>query len=82
MADSRRPPKEIVKERGLAQITDEAELAGIVARVLAASAAQVEQYRSGREAIFGYLVGQVMKATGGRANPELANRLLKEALHG
>jgi aspartyl-tRNA(Asn)/glutamyl-tRNA(Gln) amidotransferase subunit B len=81
MVDEGRPPGEIVAERGLAQITDEAEIRRIIRQVLAASEAQVEQYRSGKEAIFGYLVGQVMKATRGKANPELANRLLKEALH-
>jgi aspartyl-tRNA(Asn)/glutamyl-tRNA(Gln) amidotransferase subunit B len=74
-------PAEIVQERGLAQITDEAELHRIIQQVLAASETQVEQYRSGKAAVFGHLVGQVMKATGGRANPALANRILKEALH-
>jgi aspartyl-tRNA(Asn)/glutamyl-tRNA(Gln) amidotransferase subunit B len=81
MADEGRPPGEIVQERGLAQITDEAELRRAVDRVLAQSATQVEQYRGGKTAVFGFLVGRLMQATRGKANPELANRLLREALH-
>jgi aspartyl-tRNA(Asn)/glutamyl-tRNA(Gln) amidotransferase subunit B len=81
MVEEDRPPGEIVVERGLAQITDEVELSRIIQQVLAGNPAQAQEYRSGKEAIFGYLVGQVMKATGGRANPELANRLLREVLH-
>jgi aspartyl-tRNA(Asn)/glutamyl-tRNA(Gln) amidotransferase subunit B len=50
--------------------------------VVAGSPAQVEQYRGGKQQVLGYLVGQVMKATGGRANPQLVNELLRRALDG
>src|SRR5512136_412063 len=77
-----KPPKAIIEEKGMVQITDEAALAKTIAEVLAENTSQVEQYRSGREKLFGYFVGQVMKATGGKANPQLINRLLKKMLKG
>jgi len=75
-------PEAIVRERGLAQISDESEIAGIVARVIEQNPSQVEQFRSGKEAVAGFLVGQVMKATGGKAKPDVVNRLLRDALRG
>jgi aspartyl-tRNA(Asn)/glutamyl-tRNA(Gln) amidotransferase subunit B len=74
-------PREIVARRGLSQISDDAALAPIVDEVLAASAAQVQQYRAGRTGVFGYFVGQVMKRTNGKANPQMVNELLKKRLH-
>lgn len=73
---------EIVKSRGLAQISDEAELAAIAGRVIAANPAQVEQFRAGKGKVLGFFVGQVMKETGGRANPQVVNRVLREKLTG
>jgi aspartyl-tRNA(Asn)/glutamyl-tRNA(Gln) amidotransferase subunit B len=71
---------EIVNAEGLARIDDEDALARIVADVLASQASAVAQYRAGRTATFGFLVGQVMKATGGKANPSLVNELIRRAL--
>ena len=73
-------PKEIVQEKGLVQITDTGELERTVDDVLAAHPKQLEQYRSGKEQLFGFFVGQTMKATGGKANPKIVNELLKKRL--
>ena len=70
----------IVSERGLSQISDADALAAIVAGVLKANPQAVADYRAGKEAALSFLVGQVMKASRGRANPALAGRLLREAL--
>ncbi|SDI44285.1 Asp-tRNA(Asn)/Glu-tRNA(Gln) amidotransferase subunit GatB [Desulfosporosinus hippei] len=70
----------IVKEKGLAQISDEGALLGIIDGVLAANPQSVEDYRAGKDRAIGFLVGQIMKATKGQANPGLVNRLLKEKL--
>jgi aspartyl-tRNA(Asn)/glutamyl-tRNA(Gln) amidotransferase subunit B len=73
-------PQAIVDREGLAQISDESQLARIVDEVLASNPKQVEQYRGGKQAVLGFLVGQVMKASRGQADPEAVNRLLKEKL--
>jgi aspartyl-tRNA(Asn)/glutamyl-tRNA(Gln) amidotransferase subunit B len=73
-------PRAIVEREGLRQISDEAALGQVVDQVLAANPKQAEQYRSGKTAVLGFLVGQVMKATGGQANPAAVNRLLREKL--
>ncbi|MDP3046885.1 MAG: Asp-tRNA(Asn)/Glu-tRNA(Gln) amidotransferase subunit GatB [Chloroflexota bacterium] len=70
----------IVSERGLSQISDTDALAAIVAGVMKANPQAVADYRAGKEAALSFLVGQVMKASRGRANPALAGRLLQEAL--
>ena len=70
----------IVKEKGLAQISDEGALLGIIDNVLAANPQSVEDYRAGKDKAIGFLVGQIMKATKGQANPGLVNQLLKEKL--
>lgn len=75
-----RGPKEIVEEKGLVQITDAGELERIVDEVLATHPKQLEQYRGGKEQLFGFFVGQTMKATGGKANPKIVNELLKKKL--
>lgn len=72
--------EEIVREKGLVQITDEGAIAAVVEEVLAANPKVVADYLGGKEKVFAFLVGQVMKATRGKANPELANRLLREKL--
>ena len=77
-----KPAKAIIAEKGLVQITDEAELARVVSEVIAANPNQLAQYRGGREKLFGYFVGQVMKATQGKANPQLINDLLRKMLSG
>jgi len=73
-------PGDIIEAKGLVQIADEGAIAEVVDEVLARSAAQVEQYRAGKTAALGWFVGQVMKASGGRANPALVNKILKEKL--
>ncbi|MHB8986733.1 MAG: Asp-tRNA(Asn)/Glu-tRNA(Gln) amidotransferase subunit GatB [Eubacteriales bacterium] len=70
----------IVKEKGLTQISDEGAVAAVVDQVIAGNPKSVADYRAGKEKALGFLVGQVMKATRGKANPELVNRLLKERL--
>jgi aspartyl-tRNA(Asn)/glutamyl-tRNA(Gln) amidotransferase subunit B len=80
MWQSGKPPKEIIEEKGLVQITDTGELEGIVDKILKDNPAQLEQYRSGKDKLFGFFVGQAMKATGGKANPKLVNELLKKKL--
>ena len=70
----------IVKEKGLAQISDEGALLGIIDDVIAANPQSVEDYRAGKDKAIGFLVGQIMKATKGQANPGLVNQLLKGKL--
>ena len=71
---------EIIKERGLSQISDTGELEKIVAEVINSNIQPVADYRAGKETALKYLVGQVMKATRGRANPQLVNDMLKQKL--
>jgi aspartyl-tRNA(Asn)/glutamyl-tRNA(Gln) amidotransferase subunit B len=82
MVDERAEPQAIVEKHGLAQISDSDALAAVVAEIVAGSPAQVEQYRAGKQQVLGFFVGQVMKATKGRANPQLVNELLRRALDG
>ena len=82
MIAERAEPEAVVQKHGLGQISDASELEAVVAEVVAASPAQVEQYRGGKQQVIGFFVGQVMKATGGRANPQLVNELLRKALEG
>ena len=76
MFASGRAADEIVRAEGLTQIDDESHLAGLVADVLARNADAVAIYRAGKTTTFGFLVGQVMKAAGGKANPKRVNELL------
>ncbi|MCZ6729830.1 MAG: Asp-tRNA(Asn)/Glu-tRNA(Gln) amidotransferase subunit GatB [SAR324 cluster bacterium] len=78
--ESGQAPAEIVKEKGLSQVSDVGELEGIVNKIIADSPGQVEQYRSGKDKVLGFFVGQVMKATHGQANPAVVNELLKKKL--
>ena len=73
-------PRAIIEEKGLVQITDEDALKRAIEEVMAANPEQVEGYRNGKEKLFGFFVGQVMKATKGKANPALVNELLKKML--
>ena len=75
-------PAEIVKEKGLAQITDASAIEKIVDEVIAANPKQVENYRGGKTALMGFFVGQVLKASGGKANPQAVNEILKNKLDG
>jgi aspartyl-tRNA(Asn)/glutamyl-tRNA(Gln) amidotransferase subunit B len=71
---------DIVKEKGLVQISDTSEIEIAVDDVLAKSASEVERFKAGDEKLMGFFVGQVMKATKGKANPKMLNDLLKEKL--
>jgi aspartyl-tRNA(Asn)/glutamyl-tRNA(Gln) amidotransferase subunit B len=75
-------PAKIVEEKGLVQVTDTAEIEKIIDDVLAKESAQVEAYRSGKDKLFGFFVGQVMKASRGKANPALVNEILLNKLSG
>ncbi len=70
----------IVSEKGLVQMSDAGELEGIIDKVLGDNPQMVEQYRSGKDKLFGFFVGQVMKVTGGKANPQMTNDILKKKL--
>jgi aspartyl-tRNA(Asn)/glutamyl-tRNA(Gln) amidotransferase subunit B len=80
MFASGRTADEIIRYEGLAQLDDESQLIGMIASVLNTHADAVAQYRAGKTATFGFLVGQVMKAAKGNANPKRVNELLKKAL--
>jgi len=71
----------VIVARGLKQITDAGAIETVIEDILATNPTQVEQYRSGKEKVFGFFVGQVMKATQGKANPQQVNALLKEKLN-
>jgi aspartyl-tRNA(Asn)/glutamyl-tRNA(Gln) amidotransferase subunit B len=70
----------VVEERGFVQVSDTGEIDGVIDQVIAANPGQLEQYRSGKEALFGFFVGQVMKASKGKANPKVVNERLREKL--
>ena len=80
MFETGAPPESIVEKKGLVQIVDEGVLAALVDEVIAAHPDQAADYRGGKKAALGWFVGQVMKASGGKANPKLVNRLLAEKL--
>ena len=82
MVTSGDTPRAIVERRGLTQVSDEGPIVAAVEQVLAANAAKVDEYRSGKDKLFGFFVGQVMKQTGGKANPGVVNRMLAERLKG
>lgn len=71
---------EIIEKKGLKQLTDTSEIEKIVSEIVSAHPEQVEQYRQGKDKIFAFFVGQIMKATKGKANPQQVNDLLKEKL--
>jgi aspartyl-tRNA(Asn)/glutamyl-tRNA(Gln) amidotransferase subunit B len=75
-------PDAIIEKRGLRQISDSSELERICGEVIAANPSQVADYRSGKEKAFNSLVGQVMKLTKGKANPQQVSEILKRKLAG
>lgn len=80
MFESRKSAEAIVKEKGLVQVTDTKQIEEIVERVVAAHPKSVSDFRAGRRQALGFLVGQVMKESGGRANPKLVNEILEKKL--
>jgi len=80
MWTSRKDAEVIVKEKGLVQISDSSEIIGIVDAVIAANPQSVADFNAGKEKAIGFLVGQIMKQTKGRANPDMVNSLLRERM--
>ncbi len=80
MAQTSKPPLEVVEAKGLKQVKDSGAIEKVVDQVLAQNKSQVEDYRNGNSKILGFFVGQVMKATQGKANPRMVNQLLQEKL--
>lgn len=80
MWDTGDSPEKIVKEKGLSQISDPKEVEKIVDKIIQNSPNQVEQYKGGKDKLFGFFVGQVMKESKGQANPDLVTKTLKEKL--
>ena len=80
MIDSGKSAAELVAEKGLTQITDTSAIEAIIDKIIAANPDNVAAYKSGKDKIFGFFVGQVMKETGGKANPAVVNELLKKKL--
>jgi len=73
-------PEKIVKNKNLVQVTDQGTIENVADEVIAENPAQVERYRDGKTKLLGFFVGQVMKKTGGKANPQMVNTILKEKL--
>lgn len=73
-------PWEIIEKKGLRQISDSGHIGRVIEKVLAGHAAEVAQYRAGKTKVLGFLIGQVMAATGGKANPQMVNELIRQKL--
>ncbi|MDR3536460.1 MAG: Asp-tRNA(Asn)/Glu-tRNA(Gln) amidotransferase subunit GatB [Acetobacteraceae bacterium] len=82
MVETGKPPAAIIDEKGLRQVTDTGAIDAAVDRILAANGDKVAEYRAGREKLFGFFVGQTMKAMSGKGNPALINETLKRRLAG
>lgn len=80
MFNTGKDPETVVEEKGLKQVSDEGELKGICQQVIENNPGQVAEYKGGKDKLFGFFVGQVMKETKGKANPQVINQLLKELL--
>ena len=80
MIETKHGAKSIVEEKGLKQVVDTGAIEKVVDEIIANNPKQVEQYKSGNERLFGFFVGQTMKASGGKVNPKVVNELLKKKL--
>jgi aspartyl-tRNA(Asn)/glutamyl-tRNA(Gln) amidotransferase subunit B len=80
MVKSGKNPKVIVEEKGLVQVTDESAIESVVDQVIAANPGEVEKFKGGNVKLMGFFVGQVMKETKGKANPQIVNKLLAQKL--
>jgi aspartyl-tRNA(Asn)/glutamyl-tRNA(Gln) amidotransferase subunit B len=78
--DSGKAPRQIVSEKGLEQVSDTSSIESAIDQVIAANQKQVEQFKAGNDKVYGFLVGQIMKATQGKANPQIVNEILREKL--
>ena len=82
MSKDEKDPNLIVKEKGLKQESDPKALEVLIQKVLSSNEDKVKEYKSGKDKLFGFFVGQVMKSSGGKANPQLTNEILKKLLKG
>jgi aspartyl-tRNA(Asn)/glutamyl-tRNA(Gln) amidotransferase subunit B len=80
MAKTGKPPKQIVEKKGLLQVTDKTEIESIVIKIVSDNPKEAEAYKNGKTKLLGFFVGQVMKVTRGKANPQIVNEILKEKL--
>ena len=80
MYQSGKQAQQVVEEKGLVQMNDSSELESLIQQVLQSNPSQVAEYRSGKQKVFGFFVGQTMKATQGKANPKMVNELLRQML--
>ncbi len=80
MSDGNKDPQKIIEEKGLKQQSDPKELEKIIDKVINVNQDKVNEYKSGKEKLFGFFVGQIMKVSGGKANPQLVNKILKKKL--
>ena len=78
--ESGKDPETVVEEEGLKQVSDKGELAGIVEEIIEDNPDNAAQYRDGKKQLIGWFIGQVMQATGGQANPQVAREVLQEKL--
>ena len=78
MFDSGKLADQVVEEKGLKQVSDQGEISTICKQVLEANPSQVEEFKSGKEKVLGFFVGQVMKQSKGKANPQMVNQILKD----
>jgi aspartyl-tRNA(Asn)/glutamyl-tRNA(Gln) amidotransferase subunit B len=80
MAKTGKPPRQIVEDKGLVQITDTDAIDDVVAKVISSNPKEVEAYKKGKTKLLGFFVGQVMKETRGKANPQMVNKILNRYL--
>jgi len=80
MTDEGKDPQIIVEEKGLKQQSDPKEIEKLIDKVITDNPDKVKEYKSGKDKLFGFFVGQVMKVSGGKANPQLVNEILKKKL--
>ena len=80
MMISKKSPSDIVKEKGLEQVSDDTEILKLIDKVISVNEDKVKDYLGGKDKLFGFFVGQVMKLSQGKANPGIVNKLLKDKL--
>ena len=80
MWNSSKTPDEIISSKGLQQVTDEKEILALIDKSIEENPKQVEQFKSGKDKLLGFFVGQVMKSSQGKANPQQVNELIKKRL--
>ena len=80
MVSTGQDTKQFVSEKGLVQLSDEGELVSIIDKIIQQNPKPVDDFKSGKQNALGFLVGQIMRETKGKANPQLVNKMLKERL--